>query len=311
MLDVFLDRADSLADPAWLIQDLVPDAGRVLLAAAPSAGKTFLALVIGLFAATKGRVVYLVLEEGGAKATANRFRSLKFPAGAQVLVMHHAGLSLGQHTLYLAAMLERGVDGPAPVLVLDPFAAVFRGDENSTEQMAAAVSTLDLLMRADPRLLLVIPHHTSKAGERGEMGDPMHAARGGTSLPAWADMQLNLKHVSTPKGSGRIEFDALVAKNRDGERDYVVRVAIELGTGEVTMKPAGEAKHEAKSKDLRERLVAFVGAATEPLTKNRICSGVSGSKRDKLALIDELTKEGVLSNAGTGWVLAGDEEAAT
>jgi hypothetical protein len=304
-LDGFIARAEQLPDPQWLIEDLVPDSGRVLLAAAPSAGKTFLALIIARFAAAAGRLVYLVLEEGNAKATAGRFRSLRFPDDAQILVLHQAGITLGQHALQLAGVLQRGTDGPAPVLVLDPFASVFRGNENETEQVAAAVSTLDLLMRADPRLLLVIPHHTSKAGERGEMGDPMHAARGGTGLPAWADVQINLKHVSTPKGSGRIEFDALMAKNRDGERDYSIRVCIELGTGEVMMQPAGDAKREAKNKDLRERLLTFIEQATAPLTKNAICAAVSGNKREKLELIDALTSEGVLTNPkGLGWELA-------
>lgn len=303
-LDAFLARTESLPDPTWLIDQLVPDAGRVLLAATASAGKTFLCLVIARFAAEGGRVVYLVLEEGGAKATANRFRSLGFKPGASVRVLHQAGITLPRHTAALAEMLRQGVEGPAPVLVLDPFASVFSGDENDTQQIAAAVGLLNTLMRADPRVLLVIPHHTSKAGERGEVGTPMHVARGGTGLPAWADVQLNLKHVVTPKGSGRIEFDALVAKNRDGERDYSMRVTIELGTGEVTMKPAGEAQREAKANDLRERVIAFMRTAGGPLGKNKICAEVKGTKTETLKLIDVLTDEGVLANEGAGWTIA-------
>lgn len=303
-LDAFLDRTATLPDPEWLIEELVPSSGRVHFAAAPSAGKTFLCLAVAKAAALKGRVVYLVLEEGGAKATGNRFRSLRFPEGLPVLVLHQAGITLADHTPELVAMLDRGVNGPAPVLVLDPWASVFRGNENETEQIAAATETMNTLMRADPRLLLVVPHHTSKAGERGDVGTPLHAGRGGSGLPGWADVQLNLKHISTPKGSGRVEFDALMAKNRDGERDYTIRVCIELGSGEVTFKPASEAQQESKTNDLRERLVKFISEASEPLTKNKISAGVKGTKAEKLALVDALTDEGVLVNQGAGWVIA-------
>lgn len=303
-LDAFMARTESLPDPTWLIDQLVPDAGRLLLAATASAGKTFLCLVIARYAAELGRTVYLVLEEGGAKATANRFRSLAFKPGASVRVLHQAGITLARHTAALAEMLREGVAGPAPVLVLDPFASVFSGNENDTEEVAAAVAMMNTLMRADPRVLLVVPHHTSKAGERGEVGTPMHVSRGGTGLPAWADVQLNLKHVVTPKGSGRVEFDALVAKNRDGERDYTVRVTIELGSGAVTFKAAAEAQREAKEVDLRERVVAHVTAKAsraKPLTKNGINSEVKGTKTVINELVDTLTTEGILKNDGAGW----------
>lgn len=308
-LDAFLARTAMLPDPVWLVKDLVPDCGRVHFAAAPSAGKTFLALVVAKEAATVGRPVYLVLEEGGAKPTGNRFRDMRFPAASPVHVLHQHGFRLIDHTAAVVELLHAGLEGPAPVVVLDPFASIFSGDENETKDVKIATDLMDVLMRADPRLLLVVPHHTSKAGERGDVGTPMHAGRGGTGLPGWADVQLNLKHVSTPKGSGRIEFDALMAKNRDGERDYTIRVTIELGTGEVTMKPAGEAHREAKASDLRARMLEAFAKATGPLTKNRICSEVKGTKADKLAMVDALTDEGVLRNDGVGWFLNRNEEA--
>lgn len=303
-LDDYLAWTDTLPDPTWLIPELVPDAGPVEFAAAPNAGKTFLALVVAKAAALAGRPVFLVLEEGGAKTTGKRFRNLAFPPGLPVMVLHQHGVSLAEHAHTLAAQLAEGVDGPAPVVVLDPFASVFRGNENDTEQMAAAVELLRVIQRADPRALLVVPHHTSKAGEKGEVGEAMYSSRGGSSLPAWADVVLVLKHVKTPKGSGRVEFDALMAKNRDGERDYTIRIAIELGAGEVTFTPIAEARQQAKASDLRERVIAFVGATTGLLTKNAICEGVKGTKTEKLKLIDALTNEGVFVNDGAGWSIA-------
>ncbi|MBK7858397.1 MAG: AAA family ATPase [Archangiaceae bacterium] len=107
LLDDFLERTASLPDPEWLVPELVPDAGRVHFAAAPNAGKTFLCLVVAKFAAEQDRVVYMVLEEGLAKSTGNRFRDLRFPPGLKVLVWHNRGINLGDHAGELAAMLER------------------------------------------------------------------------------------------------------------------------------------------------------------------------------------------------------------
>jgi hypothetical protein len=87
-LAVFLERAAKLPPPAWLLKDLVPDAGRIFIVAAPNAGKTFLAMVIGNTAAKAGRPVFMVLEEGGVRTTADRFRNLGFSPAAPVHVAH-------------------------------------------------------------------------------------------------------------------------------------------------------------------------------------------------------------------------------
>ena len=47
----FLDRTAKLPPPSWLLEPLVPDAGRLFMVSAPNAGKTFLALVIAKAAA--------------------------------------------------------------------------------------------------------------------------------------------------------------------------------------------------------------------------------------------------------------------
>jgi hypothetical protein len=310
LLNDFLARTAAMPDPTWLVDRLVPDAGRLFIAATANAGKTFLCLAIAKAAARLGRPVYLVLEEGAAKPTGNRFRSLRFPEDAEVYVLFQHGFTLAQHTKALAERLHAGLEGPAPVVVLDPFASIFAGNENAAEDIGAAVAMLNELVRADPRVLLIVPHHTSKAGERDEVGTPMHAARGSTALPAWADVQLNLKHVPTPQGAGLVEFDALMAKNRDGERDYTYRVTIALGTGEVSQQIVTEAKREKKAADLRERMISFVKESNIPLTKNKICDGIAGGGRaEKLQLIDDLTTEGVFKNDGAGWAYVHKPEA--
>jgi RecA-family ATPase len=106
----------------------------------------------------------------------------------------------------------------APVLVLDPFASVFLGDENDTRAMNGAKEHLEGLVRINPRALLVLCHHSGKAGERGEVGSEAHAARGSSVLPAWADVQLNLKYEPEPKGSGRVNAGTEQGCARDESR---------------------------------------------------------------------------------------------
>ncbi|MFT3836399.1 MAG: AAA family ATPase [Myxococcaceae bacterium] len=309
-LATFLARAEVVTDAVWVWDHLVPGVGRVLIVGAPNAGKTFFVLVVARMAAAAGRVVYLVLEEGSIKALAKRFVDLGFDAGAAIHVLHQTGFRLFEHTGALVERLRAGADGPAPVIVIDPFSAVFTGDENDTEEMSAARGQLERIQRADPRALLIVPHHTSKAGEKGEAGAEMYASRGSTTLNGWADVQLNLKHVATARGSGRVELDALMAKNRDGERDYTIRVALELGSGNVTTKPLEEARADqreaaaaSKVAEAEARIEAFVADSSKPLSKNQINTGVGGNRAVNFKAIDRLVEQGVLVNVGVGYSL--------
>lgn len=300
-LAAFLERTRDLPPPTWLVGALVPDRGRLFVAAAPNAGKTFLALLIAKAAGERGRPTYLVLEEGGARALRDRLVNLALPRDAPIHIAHLAGFRLAddEAIVHLAQQLGRSV---APVLVLDPFASIFLGDENDTRQVNQAKERLEYLVRANPDTLLVLLHHTSKGGESGA-NTGQYAARGSSILPAWADFTLILRHEEVPKGSGRVCFMAKVEKNRDGERDYQLRVTIELGTGTFTVDDAA-AGTEARAQAIRAFLEAKPGA-----TKNQIYEQVRGRKKDVLELIDRLVRNGEVVNDGSGYRLA-DEDVA-
>jgi len=291
-LAAFLERTANLPPPSWLLDELVPDAGRLFIVSAPNAGKTFLALVLAKVAAGTGRLVFLVLEEGGARATGERFRNLGIGPAAPIYVAHLKGVALRDPGVRqeLAAELKAH---PNPIMVLDPFSSVFDGDENDTRQMNQAKGYLEELARANPRALLVLCHHTSKAGERGD-GPPMYAARGSSILSGWADVQLNLKHHPMPKGSGKVAFVATVEKHRDGERGYRALVTVPLGGGEVTFdKPPAEQDHA-------ERILK--AATDQPdLSRDALARAVGGRKGSVLTEIDRLTAEGALEKRGKGY----------
>ncbi len=297
-LTAFMERASKQAEPSWLVDGLVPDTGRLFVVSAPNAGKTFMALVIAKTAAVAGRPVFLVLEEGGTRRTGDRFRNLAFDPALPVHVAHLRGVQLDDPSV-IAQLQQLLKEHPAPVLVLDPFAAIFSGDENDTRAMNAARAHLDDLANVNPGALLCVLHHTSKAGERGDAGPGMYAARGSSILPAWADVQLNLKHEKAG-GADRVSFSAKVEKNRDGERGKCVRVTIALGSGEVTLDEIVEA---ASNATLVKKILELV-AATPGLSRDALAKAVGGRKSSSLAEIDRLSGEGSLEKTDQGYRVA-------
>ncbi len=134
--------------------------GRLFAVAAPNAGKTWLALIIAKAAATEGRKVYAVLEEGQSRPTGDRFESLAFPPDAPVEICHCRGFRLADKAMrrQLAALLQVA---ECPVLILDPFVSIFLGNENDTRDMSEARAHLDELAAVNPRALLVLLHAQS------------------------------------------------------------------------------------------------------------------------------------------------------
>src|SRR4051812_4034193 len=59
-LAAFLERADKAPPVDWLIPELVPNSGSLLMVAPPNAGKTWLALAIIKAAVAKDRPVFMV-----------------------------------------------------------------------------------------------------------------------------------------------------------------------------------------------------------------------------------------------------------
>jgi hypothetical protein len=93
-LSSFVGRAAKLAPPAWLLDGLVPDSGRLLIVGAPNVGKTWLALFIAKLAAEAEREVLVVLEEGHPRSVLSRFEALMVPADAAIHVAHLQGVQL-------------------------------------------------------------------------------------------------------------------------------------------------------------------------------------------------------------------------
>lgn len=294
-LAAFRERTRNLPPARWLFGEVVPEAGRLLIVAAPNAGKTWLALAIIKVAAEQGRRILVVMEEGGARALADRFESLAIPIEAPIEMAHCQGFLLG-NAAQRRQLIERLQAEDAPVLVLDPLVSMFEGDENDTREMNQVRAHLDELARANPKALLVLLHHTSKAGERGE-GAAVYAGRGSTVLGGWADVSLNLRHEKSSKGAGCVAFAALVAKNRDGERGHRVRFELSLGDGTVSH----VREEEGRPIELRHVIREALKAATAPLSASALAKQIGRRKEEVLKVVREMETDGELRKMGQGY----------
>lgn len=286
-LESLVARAMKTPPLDWLIAPLVMFFGSLFLVAPPNAGKTFFALVIAKTAAALGRRVFIIEEEGGLRAFSTRIANLSFPAGSPVSVALQRGLKLDPRTTTeLGALLAKE---EAPVLILDNLGAMFEGDENETRAASALMHRLMDLQRANPRLLLVLLHHSSKSGAKGDNGPMLYAARGSSVFSGWCDTQLNLEGISEPEGSGRVSFFVDVAKQRDEEKAARHRMSIALGTGEVTLVKAERAAQDDRAQKILGALARHAGG----LSRNAIADEVGGNKQQLLRTISRLLVEGV------------------
>lgn len=293
----FRAKAQNAPAPEWLIEPLVLSSGSVFLVAPPNAGKTYLALVIAKTAAALGRKVFIVEEEGGIRAFSSRIDNLAFPADAPVFIAHQRGVKLD--TRMLKRLSDELAATEAPVLILDPLSALFEGDENDTREASALMRRVMALQRANPRLLLVLLHHSSKAGARGDNGPMLYAARGSSVFSGWCDTQINLEGAQESEGTGRVAFFIDVAKQRDEEKAPRHKMTIALGSGEVDLVRASNAARDDRAKKCTEALEGVV----EGMSRNELAKVIGGNRQYALKTIAQLLGDGTLTEAGKGVVL--------
>lgn len=278
-------------------------AGSLFLVAPPNVGKTWLALVVSKLAAWQGRRVFIIEEEGGLRAFSNRIGNLAFPLDAPVSVALQRGVKLDNRTTQALVKLIAAEE--APVLVLDNLGAMFEGNENETEQAGALMRRLMTIQRANPRLLLVLLHHSSKSGAKGGVdgGPATYAARGSSVFSGWCDTQLNLEAAEEAPGSGRVSFFIDVAKQRDEEKAARHKMTISLGTGEYSLVAASAAARDSRA----ERAIAALQDAPDGMSRNKLADAMGGNRQYALRTIATLVSDGTLVPTKNGVALSAGE----
>ena len=187
--------------PRWLVEELIPERGLSVLAAAPKAGKTLLSMALAMAVGagsphrflgrkiSRSRVL-LVEMEGSESSLVDRATRISIeraePFGSgEVYVSHRPrGFSLPQSFAELNSAAEE-ID--AGLIVLDPLASLLNGaDENSASSLAPILNALAELSRE--RAVLVIHHSSKPASDKGAGArDPFASIRGSSAIFAAAD----------------------------------------------------------------------------------------------------------------------------
>lgn len=164
-------------DPIWAVPGLIP-VGLTLLAGRPKVGKSWLSMQIALAVATggmalgqrvvQGRVLYLALEDSERRLQ-QRMKAQGWPADMPGQVKFMLSEAFRNEIEYLntggGKRLIRHLEKEQyRLVVIDTFSRAFRGDQNDSSEMTAA---LDLLQSTVNRLALaciIIDHHTKPKG---------------------------------------------------------------------------------------------------------------------------------------------------
>jgi hypothetical protein len=233
-----LDAAavEALPRPNFLVEDVLVQGTLAVLYAAPSAGKTFVALDLAFAVATgapwhgrtvqRGAIVYVAAE--GGRGLPQRVRAWR--AAHQVSHIDDAWFVMSAVNLldasevdaFLVTLAESSVQ---PVLVeFDTLArCLVGGDENSARDMGIAIAALDRIRDSLGCTVLVL-HHTARHhdGERGS-----GALRGAADMMLLATKDGDTLTIKCDKAKDAPEFEDVVLRLVAADESCVLEEATE------------------------------------------------------------------------------------
>ena len=108
----------------------------------------------------------------------------------------------------LKRSLGQRLAGPVDVLVIDPLANIFGGNENDNAEMAAFLRRLkrarDVL---NPDAAIVIVHHTAKVGKEQRNEDPFATVRGASALRGSWDSAVFIDRIAQDSAERFVDFE--------------------------------------------------------------------------------------------------------
>jgi hypothetical protein len=191
------DKLQAATKPAYLVKDIIPRTGIVVVWGPPKCGKSFWMTTTMLYVAlgweyrghkvVQGAVVYCAFEgqEGyGQRAEAFRQRYLTEDAEPVPFYLVAAQMNLVKDHASLIEAIKLQLGDTIPVaVVLDTLNRSLHGSESEDRDMAAYIQAATAVREAFNCAVIII-HHCGVAGER---------PRGHTSLTGAADAQIAVK----------------------------------------------------------------------------------------------------------------------
>jgi putative DNA primase/helicase len=330
-----LDQVREGAVVDWLVTDLIPERGVVVLAGHPAAGKSFLALDLSLRLAhgmetwmdrpltSTGPVIYVALEGVvgfAARTTAwgdtHKKEKRRHPwtllePGSADAVMRHPQALVTQLKATAAA------HGKPLAIIIDTLAQAMTGDENASDGMREAIQVLQLVAHELDTVVIAV-HHLRKPGH-GTTKSSVHDIRGWSGLVGAIDQALLVEE-------GRDHRTLRIGKSKEGRASLVVHYELDsIPTGRTRKDGSAEtsctvrvvrpleasrsddrAEELAKDRQTRsailEALRTFDGEG-EGMSKNSLHAHVRGNRLRVMATIDEMVVAGQLQKVGGRFAL--------
>ena len=242
----------------WVIENLVESGTKTLIVGEPKTKKTWIVLQMarcvtmggkflgydGWEAPDLGRVL-LVEEEGSPHRLGERLQLMGLE-NDDLRIVHRQGVRLDDPDS-LGRLRSELIQFKPSLLILDPYSLLHSQDENTAQGTMIVVSAMNNLLRAVPRMALVLVHHTAKGGD---------GPRGSGSLWGAMDTQIQV----TRRGRG-IKLKVLGRDLIDDDLDSLLfQFNSETGQHYQTESRAGEQVHsQMNEKALREAILDSIG----------------------------------------------------
>lgn len=280
----------------WIIEDLIPQDGFVILSAAPASCKTWLMLemaknvaqgekFLGQFK-TDQTGVLIIDEESGERLLQERIRLLQTDENLPIYYLSRASRKMDEE--YAHDILETCHENGIKLVMFDSLIRFHSADENASSQMSQVLDCFKKL--ADKGISCLVLHHNKKKTKLDDSsgGDLM---RGSSDILASCDI-----HMVVKKGDGKVTISQTKNRYRDEIRPIDTR--FEAGNNKVEFCFLGYEKTKEEWKSiLKEQVFNFAKdnpnlKKTELVSKFCEINDTAGKTRIS-NLVNEMLKEGL------------------
>jgi hypothetical protein len=306
--------ASPLPAPNWLVEDLLIEGGNMLVQAQHKAGKSTLALNMAASLATgddflghfptrlpAGRTVSYLNIEVSAPQMQTWLAEMELDNANRLHVEHWRGYAL---PLAAPATADWLVDylrrKKVSVLIVDPFGAIYDGEENSASEVRNWTTALDSIKLRAGLSGLVLISHTGHPPE----GDALPRARGSSRLQDWPDALVTYRYDAEDNelptsGSGRRYMSAY---GRDVD---LSEFSIDYDRGTRRLSWAGTESRRGNQLGRIEAAVLAALAGGARMNQGDLIGAVPGNSDKKKEVLKSMQARGVLDvakGAHNAWI---------
>lgn len=236
----------------WLVENIIPDSGLVVISGNPGGYKTWLILEIAIKVAkgikfldtflTQKNGVLLVDEENGLRILKNRLVKLKAGNDLPIHFLSYAGFKITADSV--RQLVEFCKKNNIKLVFFDSLVRIHNVDENSAGEMASVFGHLRVFSKEG--IAVVFTHHNRKAGILS--GKPSQEIRGSSDILASVD-----SHLAIERKEDTIIFRQ--TKLREAIEIKPFSVLVESTEEAVKFTYTGEIDEGKKNKDLTKEAV--------------------------------------------------------